>query len=86
MDMPWSPINIILNKKKEKGNEKKMNIKVGGGQTDSISERIQKSYITHLIKTVSKYIDNKIQKKVSAIWWRGLISVINDEYIYINIK
>ena len=81
-------LNFILNKKKEKGNEKKMNIKVGGGQTDSISERIQKSYMTHLIKTVSKYIDNKITEEIGKILIENFNEIINnyDEVIQNKVK
>ena len=81
-------INYLLNKKEEKGNLKMKNIKEGGGQQDPIYQRIQKAYLNHIIKIVSKYIDNKITEEISKLMIETFNEIINnyDEIIQNKVK
>ena len=81
-------INYLLNKKGEKGNEKKKNIKMGGGQEDPIYQKIQRAYLAHIIKIVSKFIDNKITEETSKLMIETFNEIINnyDEVIQNKVK
>ena len=67
-------LNFILKKKQEKGDVKKKNIKVGGGQEDPLYQQIQKIYFDNLIKIVSKFINNKITEEFSKL----MIQIFNE--------
>ena len=78
----------ILNKKEEKGNEKQKDIKFGGGQEDPIYQKIHKAYLDHIIKIVSKFIDNKITEEISKLMIETFNDIINnyDEVIQNKVK
>ena len=71
-------INYVLNIKKEKGNEKKKNIISGGGQEDTVFEKIRKGYLDHIIKILSKYINNTISDEISKLMIQTYNELIND--------
>ena len=71
-------INYVLNIKKEKGNEKKKNIESGGGQEDTVFNRIRKCYLEHIIKILSKYLDNTITDEISKLMIQTYNEMINN--------
>ena len=71
-------INYVLNIKKEKGNEKKKNIESGGGQEDTVFNRIRKCYLEHIIKILSKYLDNTITDEISKLMIQTYNEMVNN--------
>ena len=74
----------ILDKRKEK----QKNLKFGGSQEDPIYQQIHKSYLDHIIKTASKFIDNKIIEEISKLMIKTFNETINnyDEVIQNKVK
>ena len=74
----------ILDKRKEK----QKNLKFGGSQEDPIYQQIHKSYLDHIIKTASKFIDNKITEEISKLMIKTFNETINnyDEVIQNKVK
>ena len=74
----------ILDKRKEK----QKNLKFGGSQEDPIYQQIHKSYSDHIIKTASKFIDNKIIEEISKLMIKTFNETINnyDEVIQNKVK
>ena len=72
----------------DKRNEKQKNLKFGGSQEDSIYQQIHKSYLDHIIKTASKFIDNKITEEISKLMIKTFNETINnyDEVIQNKVK
>ena len=81
-------LNFIMNKKKESGNQKKNNIKYGGGQEDSTFEKFQKKYLTYLIKIMSIFINTTIAEKISELLIDNFNELVNnyDEVIQNKVK
>ena len=71
-------LNFILKKKEEKGDIKKKNIKVGGGQEDSLYQQIQNIYFNNLIKIASKFIDNKITEEMDKLMIQTFNEAVNN--------
>ena len=74
----------ILDKRKEK----QKNLKFGGSQEDPIYQQIHKSYLDHIIKTASKFIDNKIIEEISKLMIKTFNETINnyDEVIQNKVR
>ena len=74
----------ILDKRKEK----QKNLKFGGSQEDPIYQQIHKSYLDHIIKAASKFIDNKITEEISKLMIKTFNETINnyDEVIQNKVK
>ena len=72
----------------DKRNEKQKNLKFGGSQEDPIYQQIHKSYLDHIIKTASKFIDNKITEEISKLMIKTFNETINnyDEVIQNKVK
>ena len=71
-------LNFIMNKKKESGNQKKNNIKYGGGQEDSTFEKFQKKYLAYLIKIMSVFINTTIAEKISELLIDNFNELVNN--------
>ena len=72
----------------DKRNEKQKNLKFGGSQEDPIYQQIHKSYLDHIIKTASKFIDNKITEEISKLMIKTFNETINnyDEVIQNKVR
>ena len=71
-------LNYVLNIKNEKKDLKKQNISTGGGQEDTIFEKIRKTYLSHIMKIASKYIDITISEEIYKIMVEAFNELVNN--------
>jgi len=71
-------LNYVLNIKNEKKDLKKQNIETGGGQEDTIFEKIRKTYLSHIMKIASKYIDITISEEIYKIMVEAFNELVNN--------
>ena len=63
-----------MNYMQKKGDEKKSNIKKGGGQEDTTFEKIKKNYLDNIVKISSRFLDNLITDEIA----KSMIQTFNE--------
>ena len=77
-----------MNYMQKKGDEKKNNIKKGGGQEDTTFEKIKKNYLDNIVKISSRFLDNLITDEIAKLMIQTFNEMANnyDEKIQNKVK
>ncbi len=77
-----------MNYMQKKGDEKKSNIKKGGGQEDTTFEKIKKNYLDNIVKISSRFLDNLITDEIAKLMIQTFNEMANnyDEKIQNKVK
>ena len=77
-----------MNYMQKKGDEKKSNIKKGGGQEDTTFEKIKKNYLDNIVKISSIFLDNLITDEIAKLMIQTFNEMANnyDEKIQNKVK
>lgn len=77
-----------MNYVQKKGDEKKSNIKKGGGQEDTTFEKIKKNYLDNIVKISSRFLDNLITDEIAKLMIQTFNEMTNnyDEKIQNKVK
>ena len=77
-----------MNYVQKKGDEKKSNIKKGGGQEDTTFEKIKKNYLDNIVKISSRFLDNLITDEIAKLMIQTFNEMANnyDEKIQNKVK
>ena len=75
-----------MNYMQKKGDEKKSNIKKGGGQEDTTFEKIKKNYLDNIVKISSRFLDNLITDEIAKLMIQTFNEMANNYYEIIQNK